>query len=114
MLVIEPEEEHPMADPTNPDDGAVATTVRPKPASPRVDRLPPWKVLLHNDDVNDMGFVVETIRELTGLNRHTAIMRMLEAHTKGVALLIATHRERAELIREQFATRRLIVSIEPE
>jgi ATP-dependent Clp protease adapter protein ClpS len=38
---------------------------RRKPPQP----LPPWKVLLHNDDKNDVLFVVTTIMELTPLNR---------------------------------------------
>ena len=49
-----------------------ATAVRTKPAPPKVDRLPPWKLLLHNDDVNDMLDVTETIVELTTLNRQEA------------------------------------------
>ncbi|HRP63306.1 MAG TPA: ATP-dependent Clp protease adaptor ClpS [Phycisphaerales bacterium] len=39
-------------------EGGVAVQAAP----PRVDRMPPWKVLLHNDDVNEIGFVIETIR----------------------------------------------------
>ena len=79
-----------------------------------VDRMPPWKVMLHNDDVNDMGYVVETIVMLTPLNRQTAIMCMLEAHRTDVALLMATHREHAELIQEQFTSKQLKVTIERE
>jgi ATP-dependent Clp protease adaptor protein ClpS len=77
-----------------------------------LDRMPPWKVLLHNDDVNEMGYVIETIVELTSLNRQTAILRTLEAHQSKLALLMTTHREYAELLAEQFASKRLTVSIE--
>ena len=90
-----------------------STTVT-RPARPKADRLPPWKVLLHNDDVNDMAYVIDTIVELTTLNRHAAIVRMLEAHKTGVALLLLTHREHAELLGEQFASKKLTVTIEPE
>jgi ATP-dependent Clp protease adapter protein ClpS len=38
---------------------------------------------------------------------------MMEAHTTGVALVLTTHRERAELYQEQFKSRRLTVTIEP-
>jgi ATP-dependent Clp protease adapter protein ClpS len=41
------------------------------------------------------------------------VERTVEAHESGVALLIVTHRERAELIQEQFQTRGLTVTIEP-
>ena len=76
--------------------------------------MPQWKVLLHNDDVNEMEFVVDTITELAHLNRQDAILRMLEAHDTGVALLLTTHRERAELIQDQFTTKQLTVTIEPD
>lgn len=76
--------------------------------------LPLWKVLLHNDDNNDMIFVVMTIVELTPLNQHDAKDRMLEAHKNGVALLLVTHKERAELYKDQFQSKGLLVSIEPD
>lgn len=94
--------------------GTTATAARPRTAPPRVDRLPPWKVLLHNDDVNEAGYVVEAIMELTTLEPQAALLRMLEAHRTGVALLLTTHREHAELLAEQFACKRLTVTIEPE
>ena len=86
----------------------------PKNPPPRCDRLPPWKILLHNDEVNDMIYVVQAIKELTGMNTQLATQRMLEAHTRGVALLLVTHRERAELLVEQFACKKLIVTSEPD
>ena len=104
----------PPASPIAPSSVEPASTVRTAPASPKVDRLPPWRVLLHNDDVNDMAYVVAAIVELAVSNRRVAMLRMLEAHTRGCALLMVTHRERAELLAEQFASKRLKVSIEPE
>lgn len=94
--------------------GGAATMVRTRTAPPKVDRLPPWKVLLHNDDRNDMLSVVLAIRELTALTTQEAIKRMLEAHTRGLALLLVTHREHAELLQEQFKSKRLTVSVEAE
>ncbi|MCS7166680.1 MAG: ATP-dependent Clp protease adaptor ClpS [Gemmatales bacterium] len=79
----------------------------------RADRLPPYKLLLHNDNVNDMAYVVQTIQELTALSREEATQRMLEAHKNGVALLLITHKERAELYAEQFASKGLTVTVEP-
>ncbi len=93
--------------------GSTATMNRPAPARPRVDRLPPFNVLLHNDDVNDMTFIVETIVRLVSLDPRVAMLRMLEAHTKGLSLLTTTHREHAELLCEQFASRKVTVTIEP-
>lgn len=93
--------------------GAAVLTPRPAPAPPRLDRLPPFRVLLHNDDVNDMIHVVRTITELTPLTKPEAVKRMAEAHNAGVALLLVTHRERAELYAEQFRSKRLTVTVEP-
>jgi ATP-dependent Clp protease adapter protein ClpS len=95
------------------DAGGTTTAVKPRAVGPQTRRLPPWNVLLHNDDVNDVMYVTETITELTSLNRHDAVLRMLEAHNKGIALLLTTHREHAELLCEQFASKHLTVTAEP-
>lgn len=83
----------------------------PQKTPPQV--LPPWKVLLHNDDVNQRVYVVNTIVELTHLKEQDATLRMDEADKTGVALLLVTHKERAELYRDQFMSKRLTVTIEP-
>jgi len=88
-----------------------ATKTNPKQRPPQM--LPPWKVLLHNDDKNDMKFVVDTIVELTPLNKQDAEIRMKEADETGVALLLTTHKERAELYKDQFESKGLTVTIEP-
>jgi ATP-dependent Clp protease adaptor protein ClpS len=85
--------------------------VRPKGAPPKM--LPLWKVLLHNDDVNARDYVVVTIVELTPLDEQMATVRMLEADQTGVALLLVTHKERAELYKDQFQSKGLTVTIEP-
>ena len=85
------------------------TTPKKKPPQP----LPPWKVLLHNDDKNDFGYVIGTITQLTSLNEQDAELRAVEADKTGVALLLTTHKERAELYQEQFTSKGLVVTIEP-
>ena len=57
--------------------------------------------------------MTDTIVELTTLNRREAVQRMLEAHQRGLALLLTTHREHAELLCEQFASKHLTVTVEP-
>lgn len=99
--------------PNNERNQGGGTKTLPKPARPKTKQLPPWKVLLHNDDVNDMGYVVKTIQMLTPLTRKDATQRMLEAHFKNVALILITHQERAELFQQQFGSRNLTVTIEP-
>ena len=86
---------------------------KPAPKTRPPQMLPPWKVLLHNDDKNEMMFVVTTIMELTTLNEQDAKLRTVEAHETGVALLVTTHKERAELYKDQFQSKGLVVTIEP-
>ena len=85
------------------------TTPRKKPPKP----LPPFKVLLHNDDVNTFEHVIMAVLKLTTLQTQDAVLRTLEAHETGVSLLLTTHRERAELYIDQFATMNITVTIEP-
>jgi ATP-dependent Clp protease adaptor protein ClpS len=99
--------------------GGGTATVAPKEkkkAAPKKNppgMLPPWKVLLHNDDKNDILYVVDTIVELTPLKKQDAEIRTVEAHQSGVSLLLTTHKERAELYQEQFTSKGLVVTIEP-
>lgn len=92
---------------------AVAERTRPAPSRTPPKPLPLYRVLLHNDDFNTVEFVVETLIELTPHNKQAATVIMLEAHLRGVALVLITHKERAELYRDQFASKRLTVTIEP-
>lgn len=102
-------------EPTNqPGQPGTATMPRPRRAAPRAGRMPQWKVLLHNDDVSTMDHVVATIVMVARIPLRQAFIQMIEAHTKGVALLLTTHREHAELLVEQFASRKLTITIEPD
>jgi ATP-dependent Clp protease adaptor protein ClpS len=92
--------------------GGAAT--REKPAAKPPKHLPLWKVLLHNDDVNSFEHVIASIVMLTTLSEQDAVLRTVEAHKTGVALLLTTHKERAELYMDQFTSRKLTVTIEPE
>lgn len=90
-----------------------APSRKPAPAKPKPRQLPPYKVLLHNDDVNEIQHVVLSIMKLTPLTQEAAVEKTLEAHMRGLALLLVTHKERAELYAEQFASVSLTVTIEP-
>jgi ATP-dependent Clp protease adaptor protein ClpS len=85
-----------------------------RPLSSEVSRgLPQFRVLLHRHEQEDALFVVRTIVELTPLSAAFARDVMVEAHTGGVAQVLITHKERAELYQEQFASKGLCVTIEP-
>lgn len=92
---------------------AAATAVRPAPAKPTPDVLPPWRVILHNDDDNSIDYVVDTIVRVARLNRPSATRCTVEAHRKGCGQIVATHRERAEFLAEQLRSCKLVVTIEP-
>ena len=100
-----------------PESGGATTAVAPvrERVKPKRDakQLPPYKVLLHNDDVNTFDHVIKTILMLTTMPPQEALVKTIEAHESGVVLLLVTHRERAELYEEQFRSRSLTVTIEP-
>ena len=90
--------------------------VRPEaPVRPRFALAPRWKVLLHNDDVHDMLYVIESLRKaVPGLRLEEAVQIMLEAHLKGVGLVTVVPREEAEYYQERIQTFGLGASIEPD
>ena len=59
-------------------------------------------------------FVVRSVMELTRFPRAEATYKMWEAHHQGRSVLLTTWLERAELYVEQFASRRVTVTIEPD
>lgn len=88
------------------------TTVEPS-TEQQTRQLPPFRVLLHNDDKNTFDHVILAILKLTPLKPDDAVTRTIEAHETGVSLLLVTHKERAELYVEQFASMSLSVTCEP-
>ncbi len=59
--------------------------------------LPPWRVILHNDDHNSMEHVVRSLRKcVQSLSESDAEAVMLEAHTAGKAVVIECPKEAAE------------------
>ncbi len=81
-------------------------------ARARVVSLPPFAVILHDDEHVEMAYVVRSIVELTPLCAPLARDAMLSAHEHGRAPLLVTHQERAELYQEQFGSKGLTVTIE--
>ena len=76
--------------------------------------LPPYRVVLHDDDFNEIDSVIQILTRLTPLNRLRATVVTLHAHYHGDALVLITHKERAELYALQFRQRGLTVSIVPD
>ena len=64
--------------------------------------LPPYKVLLHNDDYNEMMYVVQSlIKSVPGISAERATEIMYEAHNQGKALVTTCPLELAELYRDR-------------
>ncbi len=76
---------------------------------------PPYKVILHNDDYTPMDHVVKVLRKvIPRMNLRRAVSIMLEAHTKGKAVVTKCHKELAELYQEGLRAEGLIATIEPD
>lgn len=80
--------------------------------APARRRLPAWNVILHDHGLPTVRDVVKTIVALTPLDSYEAAQRATQAKTDGRALLLTTHRERAELYVLQFANHSVKVTIE--
>ncbi len=77
--------------------------------------LPPYRVLLHNDDVNSMDHVVRALLQtVPSLSVEQAAAIMVEAHLTGVALVIVCPKETAEFYAEKLGSLSLTATIEPD
>ena len=75
--------------------------------------LPPYKVVLHNDDHNEMIYVVQCLlKTVPGLGAARATRIMLEAHNRGKAVVTTCPLELAELYRERLESFGLTATIE--
>ena len=68
-----------------------------RPASPVL----PWDVIVWDDPVNLMGYVVFVFRRVFGFTEPIARKLMLEVHNRGRALVASEPREQAEMYVEQ-------------
>jgi ATP-dependent Clp protease adaptor protein ClpS len=86
--------------------------ISPLPAAPttlpaeetHTRRVPPYNVILENDDHHSMQFVADVLCKALGLTVERAIQYMFEAHTTGRAVVWTAPREVAELKAEQIQT----------
>ena len=76
---------------------------------------PKYKVLLHNDPVNSMDYVVNTLRQVVPqLSEQEATNVMLETHNNGIGLVIVCDLEPAEFYSESLKAKGLTSTIEIE
>jgi len=75
--------------------------------------LPPYRVVLHNDDHNAMDHVVRSLlRSVPSLTVERAAEIMLEAHNHGQATVIVCVKEAAEHYRDRLESCALMATIE--
>jgi ATP-dependent Clp protease adaptor protein ClpS len=81
------------------------STTKPQPREEtRTRLLPPYHVILENDEHHSMEFVVEVLMKAIGCAAERAFQLMMEAHTSGRAVVWTGPKEVAELKAEQIQT----------
>ena len=91
-----------------------SAVIEKKPAELK-NKSPKYKVLLHNDPVNTMDYVVDTLRQVVPqLSDQDALNIMLETHNNGVGLVITCDLEPAEFYSESLKAKGLTSTIELE
>ena len=63
----------------------------------KVVRDPRWHVLVWNDPITLMSYVVLVLRRLFGYDQETATKLMLQVHNEGRAVVATQPREQAEI-----------------
>jgi ATP-dependent Clp protease adaptor protein ClpS len=71
---------------------------KPKPKS---KKLPPYNVVLLNDDDHSYQYVIEMLRALFGYPDEKGFKLAEEVDKTGRVIVLTTHRERAEFKRDQ-------------
>ena len=74
----------------------------------------PWKVIVLNDPVNLMSYVVMVFRKVFGYNENKATKHMMEVHQLGKSVLWTGQREEAECYAYQLQRWRLQTILEKD
>jgi ATP-dependent Clp protease adaptor protein ClpS len=75
-----------------------APTVRPEQET---KQLPPWNVVLLNDDDHTYEYVIRMVQSLFSHGKEKAYTIAKTVDSQGRAICLTTHKEHAELKREQ-------------
>ena len=71
-----------------------------------------WSVIVWNDPVNLMSYVVFVFMKVLGFTKEKAAKHMLEVHRLGKSLVATESREKAELYHQQIQAHGLTVTVE--
>jgi ATP-dependent Clp protease adaptor protein ClpS len=81
----------------------------------RAKLFPPYKVILFDDDYNDMHYVVVALlHAVNDLSQQEAERIMLTAHLTGSAIVVVCPKEIAEYYQERLLNYGLTATIEPD
>jgi ATP-dependent Clp protease adaptor protein ClpS len=70
----------------------------------RTRRVPPYNVILENDDYHSFEFVIDVLRKALGCSEERAFLLTQQAHLTGRAVVWTGPKEVAELKAEQIGT----------
>ena len=88
-------------------DPGTATVQKAKPSkaapSSKPGRLPPYNVILLDDDHHTYEYVIEMLGTLFGYGKERAFKLAEEVDAQGRVILLTTHKEKAEFKRDQVA-----------
>jgi ATP-dependent Clp protease adaptor protein ClpS len=73
-------------------------------AETRTKKLPPYNVVILNDEEHTFDYVIELLTKLFGHPVKTAVELTWRIHLTGRAVVYTTHKEKAELKRDQVLT----------
>ncbi len=74
----------------------------------------PWKVIVHDDPVNLMGYVTWVFMKIFGYDEKKATILMREVHEQGRSVVWSGQRERAELYVQQLHAHQLKATMEKD
>jgi ATP-dependent Clp protease adaptor protein ClpS len=95
---------------------SLGTSVIDKSSTSTVSKhAPRYKVLLHNDDFNQIEYVVQVLMQtIAGMTQPQAVNITMETHNSGVGLVITCAMEHAEFYAETLCNSGLTSTIEPD
>jgi ATP-dependent Clp protease adaptor protein ClpS len=74
---------------------------KPEPSGSKPKKLPPYNVVLLDDDDHTYEYVIEMLGALFGYSREKAYQLAKEVDTTGRVIVLTTTKEHAELKRDQ-------------
>lgn len=75
---------------------------------------PGWKVILWDDPVNTIDYVIHVLRKVFGYEREKATYHTMQVHEEGLSVVWKGGREQAELFVDQLHQHHLTATLESD